>query len=560
MNNDYQKRMMIVFVLSFLMIIGTFYFLPKKTVENVPAATNVVVPVANSAAIPAAPLLLKELAFKSKGKATNINISYRQEIEVDVNSQGARIEKLFVNGKWNRQKLPVSLLAGDSVFKPGDMLFGSMENLETVAERPVFSILEAYSNKIVLAGNISVKGSPLEIRESYTVTSNYQFIQEISIKNNSSYPLLLDFNGKSFAVGTSYSFFSKEKANPGNLLVAQYFDGQKLHQTLNSGLFKGPDKSSTIANPVWLSIHDNYFLAFMKPVSANVTGRYILVKNDKSYQEIAFGFEFPAFSLAKGESKSFQILHYIGPKKESIAGKIDPTYRKLFEWPAVFNWLMKPIELLLTNVMSFLSIPIANWGIIIILLSLLIKLVLAPLSIKAAISVKRTNLLQPKIKNLQEKYKEDQKVLNEKLAELYKKEGVNPLGGCFPILLQIPVFFALYRVLSSSVELKGASFLWIKDLTQPDTLFAMSIPFLPASFNLLPIIMTGVQIVSMKLQSMKTTANTQQTAINTYLLPVVFLFLFWSMPSGLVLYWTVQNLYTILEQEVVNLDRQVKLK
>ena len=150
------------------------------------------------------------------------------------------------------------------------------------------------------------------------------------------------------------------------------------------------------------------------------------------------------------------------------------------------------------------------------------------------------------------------------MAELYKKEGVNPLGGCLPILFQIPVFFALFRVLSTSVELRSASFLWIKDLTQPDTLFKLAnLPFVGNfSFNLLPILMTAIQIIQMRLQAMKTPAAGAlgaQSAMNTYLLPVIFLFLFWGMPSGLVLYWTVQSIYTIFEQEFINLDKHVKL-
>jgi YidC/Oxa1 family membrane protein insertase len=174
--------------------------------------------------------------------------------------------------------------------------------------------------------------------------------------------------------------------------------------------------------------------------------------------------------------------------------------------------------------------------------------------------MKKSTMLQPKIKALQEKYKDDSKTLNEKMAELYKKEGVNPLGGCLPMLFQIPVFFALYRVLSTSIDLRGATFLWVKDLTQPDTLFHMSIPLLPATFNLLPIVMTIIQIVQMKLTSLRTPGNSQQQAMNTFLLPIVFLFLFWSMPAGLVLYWTIQNVYTIIEQEIINMDKYIKVK
>ncbi len=203
---------------------------------------------------------------------------------------------------------------------------------------------------------------------------------------------------------------------------------------------------------------------------------------------------------------------------------------------------------------------VKNWGITIIILALVIKLILSPLSIQAAVSIKKSNLLQPKLKRLQEKYKDDPNTLNQKVAELYRQEKVNPLGGCLPLLLQFPVFFVLYRVLSTSVELKGASFLWIKDLTMPDTLFKVTLPFFAFNFNLLPIVMTVVQIFQMRIQSLRNPGVAkEQQFINNYLLPIFFLFIFWSMPSGLVLYWTVQNLFSIVEQEIINMDKKVQL-
>ncbi len=171
--------------------------------------------------------------------------------------------------------------------------------------------------------------------------------------------------------------------------------------------------------------------------------------------------------------------------------------------------------------------------------------------------MKKMRLLQPKLNKLQEKFGHDQQQLQIKTMELYKAEKVNPLGGCLPLLFQIPVFFALFRVLSRSVELRGAGFLWIKDLTMPDTLFTVG----GFQFHLLPIIMTLLQLVSVYLQQgrMKGSNNSMQKQMQTqsYFMPLIFLFLFWSMPSGLVLYWTVQNIFSIIEQEVINLDRHI---
>lgn len=565
MNDNYTKRMMLVFVLIFGFMIVTMYLIPKNNVQQVQqaAATN---NVATATGITNTVLkdemaynLKKNLRFASSGSVTNLTVSYSNLMTLTVNTYGARLEQLVINGKWNRKKTPISIINPSLDYKTGDLVFGYMDTMASVTNRPVYSVNSLSSNSIVLSAVYNYKNTPVRVTKTYTVLENYQFVQNIEIRNLSSEPVKIDFGGSSFSVVSSFEFFPKTAVNSSNPLTDKYFDGNELKQGLTGGFMKARDRISAVKNPRWLSLEDNYFMTVMKPEFGDFTGKYILAKEEKNYSQIAYGAELSSIFLDRNEAKNFKISFYAGPKKESILAKADKSYTKVFDWWGIFNYLMKPIEWGTTILMDFLGSFIANAGLVIIVLSLLIKLVLSPLSIKAAVSVKRMNLLQPKIKNLQEKYKDDSKSLNEKTAELYKKEGVNPLGGCFPMLLQIPVFFALYRVLSTSVELKGAAFLWIKDLTQPDTLFTMSIPFLPTQFNLLPLIMTGIQIVQMRLQAMKGMGNSQQNALNTYLMPIIFLFLFWNMPSGLVLYWTVQNIYTIIEQEVVNVDKKVNL-
>lgn len=564
MNDNYTKRMMLVFVLIFGFMIVTMYFIPKNNVQQVQqaAATNTVATAGSTNTVlkdEMAYNLKKDLNFVSSGPRTNLTVSYSNLMTLTVDTYGGRLSQVFINGKWNRKKTPISIVNPALEYKTGDLVFGYMDTMASITNRPVYGVKEISSNSITLSAIFNYKNTPLRVTKTYTVIENYQFTENIEIRNLTAQPVKIDFGGSSFAVVSSFEFFPKDAVNSSNPLTDKYFDGNELKQGLTGGFLKARDRVSAVKNPKWLSLEDNYFMAVMKPEFGDYTGKYIIAKEDKSYSQIAFGAELPSIFLDRNEAKNFKISYYAGPKKEAILGKADKTYTKVFDWFVLFNWLMKPIEWGTTILMDFLGSFIANAGLVIILLSLLIKLALMPLSTKAAVSVKRMNLLQPKIKNLQERYKDDPKSLNEKTAELYKKEGVNPLGGCFPMLLQIPVFFALYRVLSTSVELKGAAFLWIKDLTQPDTLFTMSIPFLPTQFNLLPLIMTAIQIVQMRLQAMKGMGNAQQNALNTYLMPVIFLFLFWNMPSGLVLYWTVQNIFTIIEQEIVNIDRKVNL-
>jgi YidC/Oxa1 family membrane protein insertase len=191
---------------------------------------------------------------------------------------------------------------------------------------------------------------------------------------------------------------------------------------------------------------------------------------------------------------------------------------------------------------------IPNWGLIIILFSVLTKLAFYPLTKTSTESMKRMQQLQPKIKELQAKYKDNQEKQSKAMMELYKKEKVNPMAGCLPLLLQMPVFVALYQALAHTIALRNTPFVgWIDDLSKPDALFTMpfSLPFLGPDFNLLPLLMTASMVIQMRLTPTPQ-AGGQMAMMNT-MMPIIFLFFFYQMPSGLVLYWLVNNLMTIYQ-------------
>ena len=444
--------------------------------------------------------------------------------------------------------------------RPGDFVLGEWQNAFSIPDRIQFQIVETNADSVLLTGSVKIKTIPVKVSRRYTTISNYQIVEEITFRNEGNEMVNMDFGGKSFSVFGNVQFVSIAKANSGNMLGAKYYNGSAYFDGLVTGWFQPKKTVDPVEKPAWISLFDNYFLFIMKPLESSFSGVFCIFYEHQVYSEKGLVLQNAPFVLEKGETKSFKIAYYLGPKKEDILEKIDVTYKEFFGWPIVFYWFMKPIEWVLTQGMFLLASFIPSWGLVIILLSILVKLLLSPLSISGAVSIKRMNLLQPKMKNLQEKYKDDQQKLQTKIAELYKQEGVNPLGGCLPMLAQIPVFFALFRVLSTSVELKNAPFLWFADLTQPDTLFKMSIPLLPAEFNLLPLIYTGITILQSLIQMNRTATGQKQGLMQTLMLPIVFMFVFYSMPSGLVLYFTVQSLYSIVEQEIINLDTKVKLK
>jgi YidC/Oxa1 family membrane protein insertase len=169
--------------------------------------------------------------------------------------------------------------------------------------------------------------------------------------------------------------------------------------------------------------------------------------------------------------------------------------------------------------------------------------------------MKEMQILQPKIEALRKELKDNPQKLNKEIMELYKEHKVNPLGGCLPLLLQMPIFFALYQALIRSVALRGAHFLWIKDLSSPDKAFVLknSIPFLGNQVNILPILMAIGMYVQQKISMAKTTGDAaQQQKMMTIIMPVMFGVIFYQMPSGLVLYWFVNSLLMLSYQFRIN--------
>jgi YidC/Oxa1 family membrane protein insertase len=233
-------------------------------------------------------------------------------------------------------------------------------------------------------------------------------------------------------------------------------------------------------------------------------------------------------------SEALKFNGFIGPKDYRLLQSIDPVLVNAIEY-GWFTWAAKP----LFAVLMWLHGIFGNWGWAIVVLVLLIRIVLYPLTYKGMLSMQKMKDLAPKMKELREKYKGDPQRMNAATMELYKKHGANPLGGCLPLLLQIPVFFAIYRVLLNAVELQGAGWiLWINDLSRMDPTF------------ILPILMGA----SMYFQQRITPSNftdPMQEKIFKYL-PVVFTFFFVTFPSGLVLYWLTNNLLSIAQQYMVN--------
>ena len=236
------------------------------------------------------------------------------------------------------------------------------------------------------------------------------------------------------------------------------------------------------------------------------------------------------FDAAQDES----IHGYIGPKEHKVLKAIDPVLTNAIEY-GWFTFAAKPLFALL----SWLHGIFGNWGWAIIALTAIIRAVLYPLTYKGMVSMQKMKALSPKLKELKEKYKKDPQKLNAMTMEMYKKHGANPLGGCLPMILQVPVFFALYRTLLNAVELQGAPWiLWIHDLSRMDP------------YYVLPILMGASMFMQQRITPNNFTDPMQEKVFKY--LPVLFTFFFVTFPSGLVLYWFTNNLFSIAQQYIVN--------
>ncbi len=233
-------------------------------------------------------------------------------------------------------------------------------------------------------------------------------------------------------------------------------------------------------------------------------------------------------------TKDFAFKGYIGPKEYKTLEAIDPVLVNAIEF-GFFTFVAAPIF----KVLMWLHGIFGNWGWSIIALTALIRMFLYPLTQKGMVSMQKIKEIAPRIKEVQEKYKGDPQRMNAAVMEMYKKHGANPLGGCLPLLLQIPVFFAIYRVLLNAVELQGAPWiLWITDLSRMDP------------YYILPILMGATMYYQQKITPSNFTDPLQEKIFK--FLPIIFTFFFFTFPAGLVLYWFINNIFSIAQQYLVN--------
>jgi len=290
----------------------------------------------------------------------------------------------------------------------------------------------------------------------------------------------------------------------------------------------------------WAAVASQYFCTILTaldgPGNAAWATRYDTKKADNTPvygMQGALGF--PGFALEPGEvlTRSFSI--YAGPKDLDLLREMGGGQDQVLSF-GIFGFIS---ELLLWGMNSLHGL-VGSYAVSIILLTLIIKSLLWPVQNKATNEMRKMAALSPKMKEMREKYKDEPQKLNEEMMKMYREYGVNPFSGCLPMLIQIPIFFGFYAMLGSAIELRNSSFLWVKDLSQPDTIgHVLGFPI-----NLLPIVMAGTMIWQMMITP-KSGDKMQQRIF--YFMPIIFLIFCYNYASALALYWTTQNIFSIVQ-------------
>lgn len=291
----------------------------------------------------------------------------------------------------------------------------------------------------------------------------------------------------------------------------------------------------------WAGVQSTYFVSALLPDSpSQASARVSVIDRGKSGSVSVF---FDAVGLPPGQTLTREFRGYVGPKEmerlEAVGAGIDRSVDLGWAWFAPltrgFGWLLQAL---------YTFIP--NYGWAIIVLTILVRVVTAPLTVKQMRSMERLRRVQPLMKEIQEKHADDRQKQSEAMMQLYRTEKVNPLGGCFPMLLQLPVFIGLFYALRSSISLRQAPFFgWIDDLSAPEALFM--IPGLELPVRVLPLIMGGTMFLQQKITPMQTPDPAQARMMLT-IMPLMMTVLFYQFASGLVLYWLMSNVLAILHQ------------
>ncbi|MEA1879940.1 MAG: membrane protein insertase YidC [Campylobacterota bacterium] len=511
---DLNKRLLLALVLSFFVFIGYAYFFPATPVNNNTTQTTAngqktahETPVVNAVTDKNAPALANTVQNSAPiQKLSNILVTVKaKNFNVSIDNYGRIAQMELLEKKYHLENGETLKMLNINEVKPLEIRFSDVALNE-----------EAFKTPYIYSGSKEVSvGDTLVLTQKL---STLTVTKKVTFKDNGQY-----------SVHVSTSSPAQFFVTPGHRPIAD----DSMYMLVRGALIKGADDIIT-------AIEDGDAEGYEKFNHAKIASSF-----DRYVASLFYDFNKGInVSILKQHNDdplifvtaqdSIDLNAYIGPKDHEIMKAIHPELTDAIEF-GWFSFLAKPFYKVLLWINSF----VGNWGWSIILFTLLVKLVLFPLSYKGMMSMQKLKDLAPKMKEIKEKYKGDPAKMNAQMMEMYKKHGANPMGGCLPLLLQIPVFFALYRVLLNAVELQGAPWiLWIEDLAIMDPYFV------------LPVLM-GISMWFQQHITPNNFTDPLQEKIFKFF-PIIMTVFFIYFPAGLVLYWLVNNLFTIAQQYFIN--------
>ncbi|MBE0542955.1 MAG: membrane protein insertase YidC [Verrucomicrobia bacterium] len=457
-----------------------------------------------------------------------------------------------------------------------DPLANGLATLHTPAAVPVLSVLgdeslqgDGIFTLMRTSGGMRAEKTltnGLRVVKEFQLSTNYLIQATVRWENTSSQPLALPAH--EWVIGTATPMGPDDRGE--NVGLMWYNGGGKEEiagtwfENRTLGCFPGvprPEYRAGSSNVFWASAHNQFFALVAMPdePALQIVSRVMQLPRP-SDEDIPANFKsappqkgyltslaYPGAVLAPGQSVERQFNFFTGPKEYRTLAMISSRFQNNVDMVMGFGWFGFFSKALLLSMNWFHQALGFSYGWAIIAITFIIKMLFWPLTTASTRSMKRMAALQPQMKALQEKYKEDPAKMNRKLMEFMRENKVSPLGGCLPMLLQMPVFIGFFYMIRTAIELRGASFLWVADLSKPDTLFVF--PGINFPFNLLPLLMGATMLWQARLTPPAPGMDPVQQKMMKYL-PLMFMVFLYNFSAGLTLYWTVQNLLTIAQTKL----------
>ena len=490
---------------------------------------------------------------------------------IEFNPSGAAVSSFKLRRHLDSGE-PVELLFKDAQSNDAFLLYAGNDKTNPIDANFRYQVS---GNKVIFTQDFALlgqdgktAGDPFTITKTYTFgEKDYLFQIDVETRNsvNKAVPLSFDNFAYTLAfepqIGPSFASLDNNY-NYRRFYIREDGASKKTQVKLSNGAY------STSKHVSWVALVGKYFSMIAIPDATNYAISLREVSDNGLPLQSSIFLSRPVIRSAM-QNDTFRF--YAGPQlKGDMAMYNDASLNSFgvsnlqlehaLDSSSWLGWL----ETILKTILNLLYRLIPNYGIGIIILTFLLKLALYPISKKGMESTAKMASLSPKMAEIKERFPDNPTKQNEEMAALYKKEKINPMGGCLPMLLQFPILIAFYGLLNKHFELRGAMFIpgWIPDLSRPDSVFTFpfNLPFLGNQLHLLPIIYTVSMIYSMKITQNASTAGSQQSMMKfmTYGMPIMFFFVLYNAPSGLILYWSVMNALSILQQLHTNKKKRIE--